>query len=50
MMFQGMPWPAVLPIALMAMVYAVMLSRREEKAAIDKRYKELKRAKKQKKS
>lgn len=50
MMFQGMPWPAVLPIALMAMVYAIMLSKREEKTAIEKRYRELKKAEKQKKS
>jgi len=47
-MFQGMPWPAVLPIAIMAMIYAVMLSKKEEKAAIDKRLKQLKKLKKQK--
>lgn len=48
-MFQGMPWPAVLPIAIMAMVYGVMLSKKEEKAAIDKRVKQLKKLEKQKK-
>ena len=49
-MFQGMQWPAVLPIAIMALVYGIMLSKREEKLAVDKRLKELKKLKKQKKS
>lgn len=29
MMFEGMPWPLVLPIALMAMVYGVIMAKRE---------------------
>lgn len=43
-----MPWPAVLPIAIMAMVYAAMLSKKEEKLAVAKRLKQLKKIKKQK--
>jgi len=30
-MFEGMPWPLVLPIALMAMAYGIMISKREIK-------------------
>ena len=43
-----MPWPAVLPIAIMAMIYAIMLSKKEEKLAVEKRIKELTKLKKQK--
>lgn len=42
-----MPWPAVLPIAIIAMIYAIMLSKKEETLAIEKRIKELKKLKKQ---
>lgn len=41
-----MPWPAVLPIAIMAMIYGVLLSKKETKAAVQKRYKQLKKEKK----
>lgn len=41
-----MPWPAVLPIAIMAMIYGVMLSKRQEQTAIAKRLKALKKEKK----
>lgn len=30
MIFQGMPWPLVLPIAIGAMIYGIMLSKKEE--------------------
>ncbi len=30
-MFEGMPWPLVLPIAIAAMAYGIMISKRELK-------------------
>ncbi len=30
-MFEGMPWPIALPVAIMAMVYGIMISKRELK-------------------
>lgn len=30
-MFEGMPWPIAIPIALMAMAYGIMISKRELK-------------------
>ena len=47
-MFQGMPWPAVLPIAIIVMIYGIILSKKEEKAAVKKQFKKLSKAKKKK--
>ncbi len=33
MITEGMPWPIVLPITVMALVYGVMASKKEIKAA-----------------
>ncbi len=49
-MFEGMPWPVVIPIAILVMVYSVTLSNREEKVAIVKRIKQLKKQKSKLKS
>ncbi|WP_305983514.1 hypothetical protein [Roseivirga thermotolerans] len=34
MIFQGMPWPAVLPIAILAMIYAINLAKKHEKTVV----------------
>ena len=31
MLFEGMPWPLVLPLAASAMLYAIISSKKEEK-------------------
>lgn len=28
-MFEGMPWPIAIPVAIMAMAYGIMMSKRE---------------------
>lgn len=44
MMFQGMPWPLVLPIAIMAMIYGGM----QAKAEFERKAKKEKKKKKKK--
>lgn len=31
MLFEGIPWPLVIPIAIVAMIYAIMNSKKVEK-------------------
>jgi len=32
MLFEGMPWPLVIPLGIIALTYAVITSKKEEKA------------------
>lgn len=42
-----MPWPLVLPLALIALLYGVLLSKKEEKDAYLRHYNKLKKKEKQ---
>lgn len=35
MLFEGMPWPLVIPIALIALIYGIIVSKKEERSFDD---------------
>ncbi|WP_422353940.1 hypothetical protein [Roseivirga pacifica] len=42
MIFEGMPWPLVLPLAIAAMIYGIMRSKKEEEIFAKRQKKQLK--------